>query len=65
MSFNVADILYLEDTGEYLLLVERKLREQEDGRHDNTWDMVDIVSGVKYWEWEFVLEDSGQYERIA
>lgn len=66
MNFNVADILYCEDTGEHLLLVKRKEMEHNDsGRIDLAWDMIDIVSGSKYWEWEYVLEGSGQYERIA
>jgi len=62
------DILHCVDTGEYLILMGRKDREyptNDPERYETSWDIVDLLNGNEFWEWEFVLEDEKVYERVA
>lgn len=59
------DILHCFDTGEHLLLLHRVDREWHTGEFDPTWDMIDLLTGRTWWEWEFVLDDHKVYERVA
>lgn len=59
------DILHCVDTGEYLMLMERKDREYNDDEYEPSWDMLDLKFNRTWWEWEFVLDDEKVYERVA
>lgn len=59
------DILHCEDTGEHFVLIERKEREYGDSQMEPAWDILDLLTGKTFWEWEFVLEDDIIYKRVA
>jgi len=63
--FHIADIVYDRCTMRHLLLVEPTEYEDDDGYTKEAWIVLMLETGEYTWCWEFVLEDTVDFLRVA
>ena len=61
----VGDILYDRLAMCHLLLIEPSEYEDDDGYTKETWTLLMLETGEYTWCWEFVLEDTVDFLRVA